>query len=54
MGDKPAKKKFKSYPFGYFHTDIAEVQRLSRQRQFLETAELSGTLLCSRKQQNQR
>ena len=25
-GDRPAKKKFKSYPIGYFHIDIAEVQ----------------------------
>jgi transposase-like protein len=25
-GDKPAKKKFKAYPIGYFHIDIAEVQ----------------------------
>ena len=25
-GDKPAKKKFKQYPIGYFHIDIAEVQ----------------------------
>ena len=25
-GDKPAKKKFKAYPIGYFHVDIAEVQ----------------------------
>lgn len=25
-GDKPA-KKFKSYPIGYFHIDIAEVQK---------------------------
>ena len=25
-GDKPQKKKFKSYPIGYFHIDIAEVQ----------------------------
>jgi hypothetical protein len=24
-GDKPAKKKFKAYPIGYFHVDIAEV-----------------------------
>src|SRR5215217_2685373 len=24
-GDKPAKKKFKLYPIGYFHIDIAEV-----------------------------
>jgi transposase-like protein len=24
--DKPARKKFKSYPIGYFHIDIAEVQ----------------------------
>jgi hypothetical protein len=24
-GDKPDKKKFKSYPIGYFHIDIAEV-----------------------------
>ena len=26
-GDKPAKKKFKAYPIGYFHIDIAEVHR---------------------------
>ncbi|PPV01191.1 DDE-type integrase/transposase/recombinase, partial [Xanthomonas axonopodis] len=25
-GDKAAKKRFKSYPIGYFHIDIAEVQ----------------------------
>ncbi|MFP4098772.1 MAG: IS481 family transposase [Alphaproteobacteria bacterium] len=25
-GDKPQKKKFKKYPIGYFHIDIAEVQ----------------------------
>ena len=25
-GDKPARRKFKSYPIGYFHIDIAEVQ----------------------------
>jgi len=25
-GDKPAKKKFKSYPIGFFHIDIAEVE----------------------------
>ena len=25
-GDTPAKKKFKTYPLGYFHVDIAEVQ----------------------------
>src|ERR1700748_2522896 len=25
-GAKPAKKKFKSYPIGFFHIDIAEVQ----------------------------
>ena len=25
-GDKPAKKKFKSYPIGYFHIDVAEVR----------------------------
>ncbi|MFN3734955.1 IS481 family transposase [Comamonas testosteroni] len=25
-GNKPVKKKFKSYPIGYFHVDIAEVQ----------------------------
>jgi transposase InsO family protein len=25
-GDKPVKKKFKVYPIGYFHIDIAEVQ----------------------------
>ena len=26
QGDKPAKKKFKRYPIGYFHIDIAEVR----------------------------
>lgn len=25
-GDKPQKKKFKHYPIGYFHIDIAEVR----------------------------
>jgi transposase InsO family protein len=25
-GDKPARKRFKPYPIGYFHIDIAEVQ----------------------------
>ena len=25
-GEKPTKKKFKSYPIGFFHIDIAEVQ----------------------------
>jgi transposase InsO family protein len=25
-GDKPSKKKFKSYPIGFFHVDIAEVR----------------------------
>ena len=25
-GDKPAKKKFKAYPIGYFHIDVAQVQ----------------------------
>ncbi len=29
-GDKPAKKKFKSYPIGFFHIDIAEVQTAER------------------------
>ena len=24
-GDKPDKKRFKAYPIGYFHIDIAEV-----------------------------
>ena len=26
QGDKPGRKRFKSYPIGYFHIDIAEVQ----------------------------
>ncbi|MGO7733574.1 IS481 family transposase, partial [Rhizobium johnstonii] len=25
-GDKPVRKKFKAYPLGYFHIDIAEVR----------------------------
>jgi hypothetical protein len=28
-GDKPARKKFHSYPIGYFHLDIAEVRSRS-------------------------
>jgi len=32
QGDKPAKKKFKSYPIGYFHIDIAEVQTAEGRR----------------------
>ena len=26
QGDKPTKQKFRSYPIGYFHLDIAEVR----------------------------
>ena len=26
QGEKPVKTKFKSYPIGYFHIDIAEVR----------------------------
>ena len=29
-GDKPAKRRFKPYPIGYLHTDIAEVQTAIR------------------------
>ena len=29
-GDKPAKKKFRNYPIGYFHIDIAEVRLAQR------------------------
>jgi transposase len=29
-GDRPAKKKFKSYPIGFFHIDIAEVRTEQR------------------------
>src|SRR5512141_2568109 len=25
-GDKPGRKKFKAYPIGFFHTDVAEVR----------------------------
>jgi hypothetical protein len=25
-GSRPSKKKFKAYPIGYFHIDIAELQ----------------------------
>ena len=31
-GDKPAKKKFKAYPIGFFHIDIAEVQTAEGKR----------------------
>ncbi|MFX7902600.1 IS481 family transposase, partial [Acinetobacter baumannii] len=26
QGDRPVRKRFKSYPIGYFHIDIAEMQ----------------------------
>src|SRR5271167_1907536 len=29
-GDKPDKRKFKTYPIGYFHVDIAEVRTEDR------------------------
>ena len=38
-GAKPTKKKFKTYPIGYFHIDIAEV----------ESVGLSSALLIERK-----
>ena len=28
QGNKPIKKAFKAYPIGFFHIDIAEVQRI--------------------------
>src|SRR5471032_1691125 len=31
-GDKPNKRKFKAYPIGYFHIDIAEVQTAEGKR----------------------
>jgi hypothetical protein len=31
QGDKPAKRKFRSYPIGYFHLDIAEATDRGRQ-----------------------
>nr|WP_222027545.1 hypothetical protein [Rhizobium leguminosarum] len=30
-GDKPAKEKFKAYPIGYFHIDIAQDRRRQAQ-----------------------
>ena len=41
-GDKPAKKKFKAYPLGYFHVDIAEVQS-KRCASHTLTAEFQGS-----------
>ena len=37
-GEKPAKKKFKKYPIGYFHIDIAEVRT---ERRFSRSARQS-------------
>ena len=31
-GDKPRRQKFKCYPIGLFHIDIAEVQTAERRR----------------------
>ena len=31
-GDKPVKKRFKTYPIGYFHIDIAEVRTAEGKR----------------------
>jgi IS30 family transposase len=36
-GDKPAKKKFRKYPIGYFHIDIAEVRTEEGKRYLLVT-----------------
>jgi transposase len=47
-GDKPAKKKFKSYPIGYFHIDVAAVRhgatsRLPRLRPWPENSAYSSS-----------
>ncbi|SNZ21340.1 Integrase core domain-containing protein [Cohaesibacter gelatinilyticus] len=36
--DKPAKKKFKHYPIGYFHIDIAQVQTAEGKQLYLYVA----------------
>ena len=56
-GDKPAKKKFKSYPIGYFHIDIAEVQTaegklylfvaIDRTSKFAELHEKAGKMAAA-------
>jgi hypothetical protein len=33
-GDKPKRQKFKRYPIGYFHIDIAEVQTVESKLYF--------------------
>ena len=45
-GDKPGKKKFKAYPIGYFHIDIAEV-RTAEGKLYLFVA-IDRTKVCLR------
>ena len=48
-GDKPDRRKFKSYPIGYFHIDIAEV-RTEEGRLYLFVA-IDRTSSCTRRLQ---
>ncbi|ETC97405.1 hypothetical protein EDC15_1055 [Acetobacter aceti NBRC 14818] len=41
-GDKPRRSKFKTYPVGYFHIDIAEVRTAMGRLIILKTADLYG------------
>jgi hypothetical protein len=46
-GDKPAKRKFRAYPLGYFHVDIAEVQTAEGKLYlFVATGCLAGHCKC--------
>ena len=43
-GDKPAKKTFKSYPIGFFHIDIAEVQTTEGKLYLYVAIDRTGTV----------
>jgi hypothetical protein len=46
-GDKPARKKFKTYPIGYFHSDIAEVQMAEGKLYLYVGVDLTSNLACA-------
>jgi hypothetical protein len=46
-GDKPAKKKFKNYPLGYFHIDIAEAQTEEGRLYFFVAIDRASQLACA-------
>jgi transposase InsO family protein len=46
VGDKPSKKKFKAYPIGFFHIDIAEVQTAEGKLCLFVTIDRTSKFAC--------